>query len=265
MTSVPTLLYVDCRPDDGIEGRRLAGMRRYAAGRGWRVETLEHKDCSPTALREALDRLRPVGCAAEYWCSDPPLTPACFGCVPVVYFSPPEGPRWRGALRVECDEAAVARLAFKELSSGNPPAYAVVTAYRETPWARERIDAFRACCREAGFDCPVSFFPAKNDQDRARRAERMVPWAAALPHRCAVFATNDGCAILAARVLAAAGRPFPRTVTLVGADGIEPPLPGDREIASTFSSVRLDHSWPATSRRKRSALSPRTTPRLRRE
>ena len=127
MKPVPTLLYVDCRPDDGIEGRRLAGMRRYAAGRGWRVETLELGNVTPDTLKDALDRHHPIGCVAECWEPKWALPPAAFGGVPVVYFSPPEDPRWRGALRVECDEAAVARLAFKELSAGEPPAYAVVT------------------------------------------------------------------------------------------------------------------------------------------
>jgi AraC-like DNA-binding protein len=67
----------------------------------------------------------------------------------------------------------------------------------------------------------------------------MVPWVAALPPHCAVFAVNDCCARCAAKAMAAAGRPFPRTVTLVGADGTAAPS-NDRELAETVSSVRLD-------------------------
>ena len=240
MKPAPTLLYVDCRPDDGIEGRRLAGMRRYAAGRGWRVETLELGTATPDALREALDRLHPVGCVAECWEPEWALPPAAFGKVPVVYFSPLEGPRWRHARSIECDEAAVARMAFRELSADEPPAYAVVTFWKKACWARERVEAFLACCREAGADCTVSCFSALTDEDRLRRAEQMVPWAAALPHRCAVFAVNDWCAHSTALALSKAGRPFPRTVTLVGADGAGPTLvPGD--FSETVSSIRLDH------------------------
>ena len=47
MKPIPTILYVNCRPEYGIDGRRLAGMRRYAAGRGWRVETLELGTATP--------------------------------------------------------------------------------------------------------------------------------------------------------------------------------------------------------------------------
>jgi hypothetical protein len=123
-----TILYVDCQMDIGIERRRLEGLRRYADARKWRVETLEHDKCTPDALREALARIRPVGCAAECWRPGISLPPALFGRVPVVYFGRQDGPGWRNALSVECDDASVARLAFEELSATNPPAYAVVAS-----------------------------------------------------------------------------------------------------------------------------------------
>ena len=203
MKSIPTILYVDCRPGEGIWRRRLEGIRRYAATRGWRVETLEHGVATPDTLHEVLDTLRPVGCVAECWDSDRPLSPACFGNVPVVFFCPLDEPGWRGAPGVECDEAAVARMAFRELSSGNPPAYAVVSENGDRPWVRERIDAFRACCLDAGLECPVSIFPARTDNEISSNCKLMAEWAAALPHRCAVFATTDDCAHAAARAMAA--------------------------------------------------------------
>ena len=133
MTQVPTILYVDCNLRSGIDRRRLDGLRRYAATRKWRVETLEHGDCSAEALREALARLRPIGCAAECWPPKTALRPAAFGRVPVVYFEPLDEPEWRRAHGVTCDNAAVGRLAFEELSSTHPPAYAVVSCGFRTP------------------------------------------------------------------------------------------------------------------------------------
>ena len=238
--TAPTILYVDFSPQSGIDRRRLAGLRRYAATRKWSVETLEHKDCSPAALLEALERLRPIGCAAECWCRETALRPSLFGRVPVVYFSPPNRPGWRDACGVSCDEAAVARMAFEELSSTTPPSYAVVSFSPKRRWARERVDAFLECCRKAGVDCDVSRFPLKSADDFPNCVNRMVPWVSSLPQRCAIFAVNDLCAIATAEALAAAGRSFPRTVTLVGADGDDPPA-WDRETAETISSVRLDH------------------------
>ena len=234
----PTIIYVDFSPGVDSDRRRLDGMRRYAAARNWRVETLNHAECSPAALREALVRFRPIGCAAECWCTDTALRPALFGRIPVVYFSPPERPGWRNARGVTCDEAAVARMAFEELSAGNPSSYAVLSCWKKERWARERIDAFRECCRKAGSDCSVSYFTARNASECPMRAKLMIPWAAALPPHCAVFAVNDCCARCAAKAIAAAGRSFPRTVTLVGADGAEPTQ--DREILETISTVRLD-------------------------
>ena len=79
-----TILYVDCSAESGMGRVRLAGIRRYAAAHGWRVEKLEHENCSPKTLSEALARLRPVGCVAECWCAETSLRPALFGSVPVV-------------------------------------------------------------------------------------------------------------------------------------------------------------------------------------
>jgi LacI family transcriptional regulator len=237
--ATPTILYVDYSPNLDSDRRRLDGMRRYASARKWAVETLDHADCSPDTLREALARIRPIGCAAECWCPETAMRPTLFGRVPVVYFSPPDRPGWRNARGVSCDEAAVARMAFAELSAGNPSSYAVLSCWEKEPWARERIDAFRECCREAGASCKVTYFTARNAAECPMRAKLMVPWAAALPPHCAVFAVNDCCARCAAKAMAAAGRPFPRTVTLVGADGAAAPS-NDRELAETVSSVRLD-------------------------
>ncbi len=237
--ALPTILYVDYSPDLDSDRRRLDGMRRYASARKWAVETLDHADCSPDALREALAKIRPIGCAAECWCPETAMRPSLFGRVPVVYFSPPDRPGWRNARGVSCDEAAVARMAFAELSAGNPSSYAVLSCWEKEPWARERIDAFRECCREAGASCKVTYFTARNAAECPMRAKLMVPWAAALPPHCAVFAVNDCCARCAAKAMAAAGRPYPRTVTIVGADGAAAPS-NDRELAETVSSVRLD-------------------------
>lgn len=236
---IPTILYVDYSPELDSDRRRLDGLRRYAVSRKWRVETLEHKDCSPSSLREALSRLHPVGCAAECWCPDTALRPALFRKTPVVYFSPPDRPGWRGAHGVACDEAAVARMAFRELSSGKPSSDAVLSCWKQERWAHERIDAFRECCRAAGADCHVTCFTVQSAAECPMRFRHMIPWAAALPPHCAVFAVNDCCARCAAKAMTLAGRSFPRTATLVGADGTEPP-PGDRAIAGTISTVRLD-------------------------
>ncbi|MBR3086816.1 MAG: substrate-binding domain-containing protein [Kiritimatiellae bacterium] len=235
----PAVLYVDCVPSSNMVRVRLAGIRRYAEARNWRVETLKHDVCTPAALREALARLHPIGCVAECWCQETALRPALFGRTPVVYFSPPDRTGWRNARGVMCDEAKVAQMAFKELSAGQPQSFAALSFFKDERWSRERINAFRECCRKAGFDCPVSYFEVGSYEELPSRVGELVPWAAALPPHCAVFAVNDFCALGAAKALAAAGRTFPRTVTLIGADGVEI-ADRDKAIAATFSTIRLD-------------------------
>lgn len=235
----PTILYVGFMPGHGIDLMRLAGLRRYASTRGWKVETLDDADCSPKTLRDTLARLRPIGCVSNYCDPIVTLRPALFGRVPVVYFNTPDRPGWRNARRVECDEAAVARLAFKELSDGNPPSYAVLSCWKTEYWARERIDTFRECCRKAGAKCQVAFFPFKSVPEFFGNMSRMAEWVAALPHRCAIFAVNDLCSLAVAKALSTAGRAFPRSVTLIGVDGAKPP-PWGRELADTISTIRLD-------------------------
>jgi LacI family transcriptional regulator len=131
-------------------------------------------------------------------------------------------------------------MAFGELSSTNPPSYAVVSFSPERRWARERVEAFLECCRKAGADCGAFCFPLKSADGFPDCVNRMVPCVASLPQRCAVFAVNDLCAIAVANAMAEAGRSFPRSLTLLGADGDDPPA-WDRETAETISSVRLDH------------------------
>ena len=236
---MPTILYIGFDPNFALlRRRRLAGIRRFAKAQGWDVATLSPEEASPGRVRRELKRLCPIGCIAECWMARHDLPPSVFGAVPVVYFNPMERPKWRGAASVGCDEAAVARAAFDELSAGLPPAYAAVD---DGPpggglWARERIAAFRALCRKAGRDCAV--FPECDGEEAGERSARLAAWAATLPPRCAVFAVNDLAAAEVAKAFAVVGIPVPRSATLIGVDAAE--IPADGLPASTISSVKLD-------------------------
>ena len=239
------ILYVGFRPDWDVTRKRLAGIVRFATPRGLRVETLMATECTMESTRAAIARLRPLGVVAE--CHGDRFHPRAswLGRVPAVFFNPPPGREWAAVRRVVCDEAAVAQMAFEELSAGNPYCYevAIFTSTDRQPWAIERIRAFRECCAAIGAECSVSVLPnpagAKTDAAKAECAERMAEWAAALPQRCAVFAVNGHVERHTARAFAAAGRTLPRTATLCGADGSDP-LPEDRLLAERTSSVKID-------------------------
>ena len=235
----PAILYVGFDPRFALlRRRRLAGIKRCAKAHGWEWATLSPEEATPEAVRNALARFHVVGCVVECWMAQYDLPPHVFGAVPVVYFNPPERRAWRGAAAVACDEAAVAETAFRELSAGLPPCYAVVAEgpTRKSPWARERIAAFRTCCRKAGKPCLV--FPERIAEDAAMRRIRLERWAAALPLHCAIFAVNDIAAMGVASALVTAGRSFPRSATLVGADAAD--VPEDNLPASSISSVKID-------------------------
>lgn len=241
--SEAVILYAGMRPDWDVDRKRLAGMERFARPRGIRVETISSAECTRETVREALVRLRPIGVVAE--CHDSRCLPrkSWFGRVPTVFLNPPARHEWRDVARVVCDEAAVARMAFDELSAGNPPCYEVITFIDREPWAIARIRAFRECCAAAGAECRVTVLPnpsfRKSDAREAECAERMAEWAAALPQRCAVFAVNGHVEHRAARAFAAVRRSLPRSATLCGADGTES-LPEDRELAERTSAVKID-------------------------
>lgn len=235
----PTILYIGYDPCYALlRRRRLSGIRRCAKAFGLGVATLPPEEATSDTVRAAIARFHAVGCVVECWKSHCDLPPRLFGPVPVTYFDPPERREWRGVAKVVCDEAAVARAAFRELASGLPSGYAVVAEgpTRASPWARGRIAAFRACCRKDGKPCRV--FPERNGEDEAQRLTRLQRWVAALPPHCAIFAVNDLVASEVARALTSAGRSLPRSATLVGADAAEVPEDGLRIPA--ISSVKID-------------------------
>jgi len=234
-----TILYVGYDPCYALlRRRRLSGIRRCAKAFDLGVVTLTPEEATPSAVRAAIAQFHAVGCIVECWLAQYDLPPRLFHHFPVVCFNPPERREWQGVATVSCDEAAVAQSAFRELSSGLPPCYAVVGGgpKRANPWARERVAAFRACCRKAAKPCHV--FPERSEETAAAREARLSRWVAALPAHCAIFAVNDGIAANVASALASAGRVCPRSVTLVGADAAE--VPDDGRPASSISSIRLD-------------------------
>lgn len=240
MQSAPTILYIGYSDGIPLRCRRLDGIRRFAKAHGWEVATIKRDgEKKPDQLRKTIDRLAPIGCIRECHRALSDLPPDFFSPIPLVCFDPPERREWRGVTSIRCDEAAVAKAAYGELSLGLPPSYAVVShgPARNMRWARERVKAFTALCRGDGKPCSV--FPELGGEDDKSRFGRLTAWIAALPMHCAVFAVSDYAVHDdIARAFAAAYRPLPHTATLVSVDAAE--APGEDDIAAGISSVRLD-------------------------
>jgi LacI family transcriptional regulator len=230
-------------PDNLFHAARMEGIRRFARLGGWTVEFFTPQDVPAAAIRQLLARRRPAGCLVE--CSRPndapPYampTPGVFGDTPVVYVDPQttqERRRIRHAAALVSDNAAIARMAFRELSADHPPAYAAVPYVRPCRWSVERVATFRELCAENGKRCLV--FPYRIGEELGDRQRRLAVWLAALPRNCAVFAINDRIAWEVSRAFREARRAVPRTATLVGVDGNDK---WPDAMPSRISSVKLD-------------------------
>lgn len=217
---------------------KVAGIRRHAKTLGRPVVVCSGDEVRPANLTRLLRRVRPFGCIAESWEDARNLPPRLFGDVPVVHFDAPiDHPDWREAVSVSCDDGAVVRAAFRELSSDLPPSYAVVPYHKLRHWSDVRVAAFCELCEKAGAGCEV--FSTREGEGRESRHSRLMKWVATLPPHCAIFAVNDDTAFQVMRAIVDAGRVVPRSVTLVGVDAtdgyakLNPDLPG-------VSSVEID-------------------------
>ena len=231
-----TILYLNAIPGEHTHELTLAGIRRYAAARGWDVVNAPKRGLGPRRLAALLAAHRPVaGCVVE--CPDDTLRlePGLFGDVPVVYLHPPPALRNGRVACVTADNEAIAAAAFRELSVGRPAAMAVVENAWKVDWSDVRIRTFKALASEAGMRC---FVFAGRREGRARRAARLADWVGGLPRKCAVFAVNDATAAETVDAARRSGRSIPWELTLLGVDD----LPAFCEASRpTVSSIQLDH------------------------
>ena len=214
------VLYLHAAKNPVKNRRFLYGMRRFARTVGWSVEPIQMDGFSPAALRELVRADGVIGCVRDAEWPRSGGRERAFGAphVPVVLVDPRETDRRRRAGAVFCDNAAIARAAFRELSAGRPPSFAVVPYWRPSlRWAKERVAAFRALCSESKRECAV--FPPNGVEPPEARRTRLAKWAAALPNNVAIFAVNDFTAVETAIALHSCRRHIPKTATLVGVDG----------------------------------------------
>ena len=214
------VLYLHAAKNPVKNRRFLDGMRRFARTVGWSVEPVQLDCISPAALRSMVRSGGVTGCVRDAEWPYPNGTQRTFSAtqIPVVLVDPRDTDRSRRDAAVFCDNAAIAKAAFRELAAGRPPAFAAVTYWNPSlRWAKERVAAFRALCADANRECAV--FPANGVEPSAARMARLAEWAAALPHYVAIFAANDFTAVETAIALRSRFRPIPKTATIVGVDG----------------------------------------------
>ena len=254
-----TVLFLNAGDHELELPRKLAGIRRFARTRGWRVEAFRRRDVPTAEVPALLRKIAPAGCVVEDTARSQQLPSVLFKGIPFVYLDPTNPWKRRGHAAVVCDQEAVADAAFRELASGFPPCYAVVPSYSRPLWNERRISEFRRLCSLHGRPCLV--FSGKHDEPHASWKTRISKWISALPPHVAVFATNDFIGQLFAEVALEAGRRIPHDMTLVGVDDLQvkftdAPIPGissvkmDFELAGYLAAKALGELMEATSCRR---------------
>ena len=229
------LLYLDIVPGHPVQIRKLAGVRRYAALRGWDVVGVPRREMDRTDVRALLARHRPVGVVVEGSGRRNAFPPRLFGRTPVSYVEYPAEETAGRAPNVSIDDDAIADAAFRELSLGRPAAFAVIGHRHPHLWSLLRVRAFRERCARAGADCIA--FPAEPGEPTERYEARLSAWLASLPPKTAVFAAGDSAGAAVSRIARSAGRHIPKDLTLCSTCDI----PEVCENAPTpVTSVHLD-------------------------
>ena len=230
-----TVLFLNDLADDPTKRLKLAGVRRYAAAFGWEVVPVGWERSNRKSIPALLKEYSPIGCICDEDSKPTKATPRLFGAVPVV-FANGYGSLYGGpAGRICVDNAAVARAAFRELSAGNPKAFAVVGESSSPEWSVVRIKSFQAEVAKTGRPCHII------RENRWRVPKEFTayirPWIEALPRHTAIYAVNDPIARRIADAANVAKLRIPQDITLLGTDNTpvwcKAPSP-------TISSIQID-------------------------
>ena len=234
-----TILCLDTDSSKFIQSASLAGIRRYAQSLRWNVVRVPPAESSPDQVRALLAAHRHVvGCIVGCSGGRRDLPPGVFGSVPVVYMHADPTLYGGRGMRVGYDDAAIAEVAFRELSAGLPAAFAVVPFARPSGrrgWSLRRERAFAALAAKSGK--PFFRLPWRRETEEQRKA-RLVRWLSTLPRHTALFAVGDMTAIETAAAARLCHRSIPRELTLLGVDD-DPAL--CEASRPTLSSIQIDH------------------------
>lgn len=197
----------------------LAGARRYASIRGWRIDFLPWKEAVSAQRGGSGAVEKPLGFIVE--CGDGPgnLPTRIYGGAPAVFVNCTGTPRGKRFARIPVDNEAIGRAAFRELSLLRPPAFAVVDfPLSKGNWPSLRTEAFRRAAASAGAPCHSFTFRNPAAEDVSGEPSRLAEWLRHLPGRTAVFAVNDETSAAVVEAARSAHLAIPRDLAILGVD-----------------------------------------------
>ena len=125
---------------------RLAGIYRYAKGKGWRIQVIERErmKLSPAKL---MNLWSPAGVIAECGHEFPELASKAFRNVPLVYLAEDPAVDRKHGFFVNTDEKAIGQMAACELLPLSLSSYAFVGFDGRCCWSDARREAFAAALK----------------------------------------------------------------------------------------------------------------------
>ena len=216
---------------------RLSGAMSVAHEYDWRIQTVDKPNHGK--ISALIDLWHPHGAIVESAADAQRFPSSLFGGIPVVYLDAHHSDIARMDGRIGCvehDPNATARIAAKELLSGDCASYAFIPNFFAVPWSRAREAAFRETLALNGKE-PVSFQFKRKTEDMTRWHIDLCDFLKRLPKPCGVFAANDyvGESVLVA--CADIGLSVPGDVAVVGVDNYDIVC---ENTTPTLSSVALD-------------------------
>lgn len=230
-----TVLLVNASTAAESNRQKIAGVCRYARMRGWNVQLVSAGPNAASEVAHYRRALRPIGAIVETRGYDFVSGRALRG-LPTVYLDADRDECSDGRFCVHCDQAAAARLAFKEFKAMRFPNVAYAGWFEAKFWSKVRAEAFSSAAAAAGVRCFV-FTPKPGQSSAVEYDEALCRWIGELPSATGVFAANDE---VASHVLACCrmlGLSVPREIAVLGVDNDSVRCESE---SPTLSSIQLD-------------------------
>lgn len=141
-----------------------------------------------------------------------------------------------GIVQMQCDDAAVGRLAAEHLLRHKMRNFGCVVALNSANWSAAREKSFAEAVREAGFEVEPSF-RVDGGTGQAQERKALASWLRAIPKPCGVFAVSDWRAWHVLDVCRECGIEVPTVAQVIGVDNEEYIC---EQIVPTLTSIEPD-------------------------
>ena len=202
----------------GVHATEYAGVCDRARHYGWRVVEIEYARTDRPA-EEFIEEWDPCGVIVECGNMIGEVNVPAYTSVPAVFIDPrlPAGQAGR-LFTVEQDAAALAALAYRELSAIGPATFGFVGWCGRQIWSERRQAAFAEILRRHGAPPLQTFDTPWSRTDLLSFRRHLARWLTQLPRPCAILAANDETAERVAEACTQSGLACPDDVAIIGAD-----------------------------------------------